>query len=104
MRELPEEIKSIPKCCCDVAVRGFEDVEHGFSIVYCQCGGLFSAVPVDDEQFDITKHEWSDVIAEIEAESGHTLVLKFKGSWISLDKDDAIAIARDRGLTAEDLK
>ena len=54
--------------------------------------------------FDITKHEWSDVIAEIEAESGHTLVLKFKGSWISLDKDDAIAIAKDRGLTAEDLK
>lgn len=61
-------------------------------------------VPRKNKPFDITKHEWSDVIAEIEAESGNTLVLKFQGSWISLDKDDAIAIAKDRGLTAEDLK
>ena len=58
----------------------------------------------NEKPFDITKHEWSDVIAEIEAESGHTLVFKFKGSWISLDKKDAISIAKDRGLTAEDLK
>lgn len=54
--------------------------------------------------FDITQHEWSDSIAEIEAESGDTLVLKFHGSWISIDKDDAIAIAKDRGLTQEDLE
>lgn len=54
--------------------------------------------------FDITQHEWSDVIAEIEPESGHTLVIKSHGSWLSFDKDDVIAMARDRGLTAEDLK
>lgn len=54
--------------------------------------------------FDIARHEWSDSIAEIEAESGDTLVLKFKGSWISLDKDDAIAIAKHFNLTAEDLE
>lgn len=70
---------------------------------YGKCLGVARVVDTQ-KPFDITKHEWSDVIAEIEAESGHTLVLKFKGSWISLDKDDAIAIARDRGLTAEDLK
>lgn len=56
------------------------------------------------KQFDITQHEWSDVIAEIEPESGHTLVIKSHGSWLSFDKDDVIAMARDRGLTAEDLK
>ena len=44
------------------------------------------------------------VIAGIEAEANHTLILKFKGSWISLDKDDAIAIAKHFGLTTEDLK
>lgn len=55
-------------------------------------------------EFDIAQHEWSDSIAEIEAESGDTLVLKFHGSWISLDKDDAIAIAKHFNLTAEDLE
>ena len=56
------------------------------------------------DSFDITKHQWSDVIADIEAEANHTLILKFKGSWISLDKDDATAIAKHFGLTTEDLK
>ena len=54
--------------------------------------------------FDIKQHEWSDIIAEIESNSGDTLILKFHGSWISIDKDDAIAIAMDRGLKAEDLE
>lgn len=57
-----------------------------------------------EKPFDITQHEWSDVIAEIEPESGHTLVIKSHGSWINFDKDDVIAMARDRGVTAEDLK
>ena len=58
----------------------------------------------DKKPFDITQHEWSDSIADIEAESGDTLVLKFHGSWISIDKDDAIAIAKHFNLTAEDLE
>ena len=60
--------------------------------------------PITGREFDITQHEWSDVIAEIEPESGHTLVIKSHGSWLSFDKDDVIAMARDRGVTAEDLK
>ena len=54
--------------------------------------------------FDIKQHEWSDSIAEIEAKSGDTLVLKFHGSWISIDKKDAIAIAKHFNLTTEDLE
>lgn len=54
--------------------------------------------------FDIAQHEWSDGIAEIKAEVCDTLVLKFQGSWISIDKDDAIAIAKHFNLTAEDLE
>jgi len=57
----------------------------------------------ENKTFDITQHEWSDVIAEIEPESIHTLVIKSHGSWISFDKDDIIAMAKDRGVTAEDL-
>lgn len=60
--------------------------------------------PIAGREFHITQHEWSDVIAEIEPESGHTLVIKSHGSWLSFDKDDVIAMARDRGVTAEDLK
>lgn len=60
--------------------------------------------PIKRKQLDITQHEWSDVIAEIETDSGHTLVIKSHGSWLSFDKDDVIAMARDRGVTAEDLK
>lgn len=66
-------------------------------------GGLYTYKP-EQKPFDITQHEWSDVIAEIEPESGHTLVIKSHGSWLSFDKDDVIAMARDRGVTAEDLK
>lgn len=63
-----------------------------------------TAVKINRKPFDITQHEWSDVIAEIEPESCHTLVIKSHGSWLSFDKDDVIAMARDRGVTAEDLK
>ena len=54
--------------------------------------------------FDITQHEWSDTIAEFEAEPRYTLVLKSHGSWFSFDKQDAIAIAKHFKLTAEDLE
>lgn len=54
--------------------------------------------------FDISEHEWSDVIAEIKPESGDTLVIKSHGSWLSFDKNDVIAMAKDRGVTGEDLK
>lgn len=64
----------------------------------------FDAIKITEKQFDITHHEWSDVIAEIEPESGHTLVIKSHGSWLSFDKNDVIAMAKDRGVTAEDLK
>lgn len=43
-------------------------------------------------------------IGGLEPESGHTLAIKSHGSWLSFDKDDVIAMAIDRGVTAEDLK
>ena len=55
-------------------------------------------------EFDIKQHEWNDIIAEIETESGCTLFLKFNGSWISIDEFDAVAIAKHFKLTAEDLE
>ena len=106
MRELTEEIKSVPKCCCDVSVSGFEDVGYDFSIVYCQCGGLISAVPVDDaEPFDITKYGFScDSFYSITLIGG---VIELEGEYCvdyTINKYDAIAIAKHFGLTEEDLK
>ena len=107
MRELKEEIKSIPKCCCDVSVSGFEDIEYNFSIVYCQCGGLISAVPVDDaEPFDITKHEWSDdalCFGCVDCEGDIEISCTDTDGEFYLAKHDAIAIAKHFGLTNEDL-
>ena len=59
---------------------------------------------MSEKEFDITQHEWSDSIAEIEVEIGCTLALKFNGSWISIDEFDAVAIAKHFKLTAEDFK
>lgn len=108
MRELPEEIKLTPRCHCDVPVRGFEDVEYNFSIVYCRCGGLISAIPVSDvEPFDITKHEFSDGLS-ISNMCKSSIEVAFDNNedwnYVPLHKDDAIAIAKHFGVTAEDLK
>lgn len=91
--------------CGVIADNGDNDMS-GCEFLGCKAKWIIvdESVSEDGKTFDITQHEWSDVIAEIEPESGHTLVIKSHGSWLSFDKDDVIAMARDRGVTAEDLK
>lgn len=58
-----------------------------------------------EKPFDITKHEWSDRMANLAAmmsERGD-VVIRVGCSWIFLDRQDGIAIAKALGLTAEDL-
>lgn len=64
------------------------------------------AVEVKRKTFDITKHEWSDRMANLAAimsERGD-VVIRVGCSWIFLDRQDGIAIAKALGLTTEDLK
>ena len=59
------------------------------------------------DSFDITKHEWSDCDIDSATPDGGELFIDdrdYEISSISINKDDAIAIAKHFGLTAEDLK
>lgn len=60
---------------------------------------------VAKKPFDISEHEFSDSIAEIKAKSnaGSTITLDVFEKWITLNKPDAIAIAKALGVTGEDL-
>lgn len=61
-----------------------------------------AALPFDT--FDITKHEFGDTVGYIECD-GTELTLNCTGfNYVELYKDDAIAIAKALGVTAEDLK
>lgn len=63
-------------------------------------------IPRKPKPFDITQHEFSDAMANLKAiksESGD-IVIRIGSSWIFLNKDDSIAIAKALGVTGEDLK
>ncbi len=56
--------------------------------------------------FDITEYEFSDKMSNLKAmlsERGD-VVIRIGSSWIFLDKDDAIAIAKALSVTGEDLR
>jgi len=56
--------------------------------------------------FDITKHEFSDSIANPKAKLNlrSTVTIDVFDKWLMLNKQDAIAIAKALGVTGEDLK
>lgn len=60
---------------------------------------------VSKTPFGISEHEFSDSIAEIKAKAnaGSTITLDVFEKWITLNKPDAIAIAKALGVTGEDL-
>ena len=87
-------------------IRGIPDkhsLSHELRLKYS--GGMYFYKP-KQKPFDITKHEWSDGMANLGAmmsERGD-VVIRVGSSWIFLDKKDGIAISKALGLTAEDLK
>jgi len=64
------------------------------------------AIAINRKTFDITQHEWSDKMANLAAimSDRGDVVIRVGSSWIFLDKQDGIAIAKALGLTADDLK
>ena len=59
---------------------------------------------ISKKPFDITKYEWSDSGIELCESKGGVLILHSPELTTNLVFDDAIAIAKTLGLTAEDLK
>lgn len=80
------------------------------SVIYCQCGGYLESVSSQHckvEPFDITQHEWSGDQVEGATVEDECLFIDdndYDISTISIDRKDAIAIAKHFKLTAEDLK
>ena len=60
-------------------------------------------IPRKPKSFDITQHEWSDEAARFSKRNKEFIVLS-TGRDLTLDKSDAIALAKHFGLTYENLK
>lgn len=62
-------------------------------------------IPRDKKPFDITKHEFGDTVQHMESDGCELSLYCVDGfRHVELYKDDAIAIAKALGVTAEDLK
>ena len=67
---------------------------------YGKCLGVAEIVEAK-EPFDITKHEWSDdFIGAVNIDGNYLLIndIDYNISTISMNKDDAIAIAKHFGI------
>lgn len=121
MRELTEEELKLAPCwathyvidCFDDAVYQSEKLCWWDSLSSpLEHGGMDEgAIIIPKKPFDIINHEWSDCrnLKCIGKDKGlETVIFKvsvFNGlAFFDLDKDDAIAIAKHFGLTAEYLK
>lgn len=90
---------------CGCLKRVYTESMHK-SVVFRYCEKHSPEVAIDRDPFDITKHEFSDLIANPIAKQNleSAITLDVFGKWLMLDKHDAIAIAKALGVTAEDLK
>lgn len=83
----------------------FLDVKHNIEEVGVEGDYDLCTRLIVKESFDITKHEWGDTVGYVETCSKEiTLNCGTGQNYIELFKDDAIAIAKHFGLTAEDLR